>query len=140
MNVLFVCTGNTCRSPMAEGLFKHIVKEQGLTDITCESAGLSTRNGMLPSFYAVAACKEIGVDISEHRSRVITLELIENADIIFAMSKSHKEYLLSVNAADKKIYLPSQEICDPYMGDIEVYQKCRDCILSELIIFIKKLT
>ena len=67
--ILFVCTGNTCRSPMAEGIFKKLT--QGDESISCSSAGMSFCDGDAVSENAVTVCKEIGVDISGHRSKAI---------------------------------------------------------------------
>src|SRR5213592_4659653 len=85
--ILFVCTGNICRSPMAEGLFRQAVK--GPTDFRVLSAGVGAADGMPPSEYAVQALKELGIDISRQRSRVLTAELVQQADYIFGMTHSH---------------------------------------------------
>ena len=75
MKVLFVCTGNTCRSPMAEGIFRKMMHDRGMEDkVLCQSAGLSAVDGDPVSENAVLACREIGVDISEHTARRITGE------------------------------------------------------------------
>jgi len=139
MNILFVCTGNTCRSPMAEGIFKNFALDKGLQGFNCHSAGLSTQNGMPASFFAVEVCKEIGIDISEHRSKMITLDRLKNTDMFFVMTSSHKKALLGCGISEEKIYLPDNDVCDPFMGDIEVYRKCCKQICDEIEKFITML-
>src|SRR5260370_7061782 len=85
--VLFVCTGNVCRSPMAEGLFRQAV--QGRNDYRVLSAGLGAMEGQPPSPHAVQAVKELGIDISTQRSRMLTPDLVSQADYIFGMTHSH---------------------------------------------------
>src|SRR5205809_5862154 len=85
--VLFICTGNVCRSPMAEGIFRAAVRGRG--DFRVVSAGLGAMDGQAPSPYAVQAVKELGIDISGQRSRMLTSELVEEADLIFGMTHSH---------------------------------------------------
>ena len=74
--ILFVCTGNICRSPMAEGLFRHAVKGRG--DFEVLSAGVGAIDGMPPSEYAVRALRELGIDISHQRSRMLSAVSGEN--------------------------------------------------------------
>ena len=85
--ILFVCTGNVCRSPMAEGLFQHAIR--GRRDFQAVSAGVGALEGQPPSVHAVRALRELGVDISNRRSRMLTRELVEEADYIFGMTHSH---------------------------------------------------
>lgn len=83
--IIFICTGNTCRSPMAEGLFRaHNGEEK--TGLTAASAGLYTENGLPASANAVAAAGERGADISAHRSRQLTAEVAENAKYLVCMT------------------------------------------------------
>lgn len=91
INVLFVCTGNTCRSPMAEGLFADLIRKWKIEGIRCESAGLAAFPGDAPSENAVKAAKEMGVDISSHRSRQLSIPLAELTDLFVCMTPEHEE-------------------------------------------------
>lgn len=135
--VLFVCTGNVCRSPMAEGLFRQAAEGRG--DFRAISAGLGAMQGQPPSAYAVQAVKELGIDISGVRSRMLTPELVQQADYIFGMTHNHVDtvMLLYPHAAEKTFLLREfdetlesfeKDISDPIGGSLEVYQDCRDQI------------
>src|SRR5688572_12584497 len=135
--VLFVCTGNICRSPMAEGLFRHATK--GRNDFRVISAGVGAVDGLPPSEYAVRALKELGIDISKQRSRMLTAELVSQADYIFGMTHSHVDAvtLLYPQAAEKTFLLREfdetldtfeNDIPDPIGGSFDVYLNCRDQI------------
>ena len=103
--ILFVCTGNVCRSPMAEGIFRHAI--QGRGNYRVLSAGLGAMDGQPPSAHAVEAVKELGIDISYQRSRMLTPELVAQADYIFGMTHSHVDtvMLLYPQAAEKTFLL-----------------------------------
>src|SRR5258707_8300616 len=135
--VLFVCTGNVCRSPMAEGIFRRAV--QGRSDYRVFSAGLGAMEGQPPSAYAVDAVKELGIDISNQRSRMLTPEVVQQADYIFGMTHSHLDtvMLLYPHAAEKTFLLREfdetldqfeKDISDPIGGSYDVYLNCRDQI------------
>src|SRR5678816_3601079 len=140
--VLFVCTGNVCRSPMAEGLFRHAVEGRGQYRVI--SAGLGAMEGQPPSPYAVQAVRELGIDISNQRSRMLTPELVETADFIFGMTHSHIDtvMLLYPHAAEKTFLLREfdetldlfeKDISDPIGGSYEVYLNCRDQIEQGIV-------
>lgn len=140
MRVLFVCTGNTCRSPMAEGLLKDIAKKNKL-DIEVASAGVFAMDGDKAANNAVEALRKIDIDISKHRSQNVTRELVDQADLILTMSLSHKETLL-LNYPDLKgrIYLlneyalnENRDIQDPFGRDLYNYEMTRNEILKALI-------
>ena len=124
MNILFVCSGNTCRSPMAEGYLnsKHI------KGIIAASAGFISEGDRV-SQNAVSVMKEIGIDISSHTSKIITADMT-SADRIFCMSKSHKSALINAGVPGDKISVLSGGISDPYGGSAETYRSCRDEIIN----------
>ncbi len=148
--ILCVCTGNVCRSPMAEGLLRHALRGRG--DYRVISAGLGAMEGQPPSAYAIKAVKELGIDISGQRSRMLTPELVEQADYIFGMTHSHIDTvaLLFPQAAEKTFLLREfdetldifeKDISDPIGGAYEVYLNCRDQIeqgLASLVKFIEQ--
>lgn len=131
-SVLFVCTGNTCRSPLAEALFRDLVK--GRADYTVRSAGVGAFSGQPASRHSVTLARERGLDLSGHSSRAVTHDLVDEATHIFALSRSHlaalyadfpeagdKFYLLSEFAADDA--LRGSDVSDPFGGGIEEYRQ-----------------
>ncbi|MFN3410276.1 MAG: ribose 5-phosphate isomerase B [Limisphaerales bacterium] len=135
--VLFICTGNICRSPMAEGLFRHYAAGRG--EYRVLSAGLGAVDGQPPSPHSVTAMKELGIDISGQRSRMMTAELAKEADYIFGMTHSHVDtvQLLYPAAAEKTFLLREfdealdvyeKDISDPIGGSLNQYRACRDQI------------
>ena len=142
-NILFVCTGNTCRSPMAAGLARKVLADHlGCTagqlkahGVEVGSAGVFAGNGASATDDAVLAAREVGADISRHRSRELTSELINDADVIFCMTGSHMDEVLRrwPAAADKVKRLDeSGDIVDPIGGDQDVYRKTALAIFRAL--------
>lgn len=127
MNILFVCTGNTCRSPMAEGY----LRSKKLDGITVISRGLAS-DGSPVSLNSKTAMAEVGIDISGHISRQITDRDIIKSDKIICLSPSHRAVLLSAGVPQEKLYILGKGISDPFGGDITVYRRCRDEIFAAI--------
>ncbi len=148
--VLFICTGNICRSPMAEGIFRRAVRDRG--DFRVLSAGVGAMDGQSPSHNSVRACREIGIDIGQQRSQMLTRDLVKEADYIFGMTHGHLETILLLypQAADKTFLLREfddtldayeKDISDPIGGALDVYVACRDQIeqgISTILRFIEQ--
>jgi glycine hydroxymethyltransferase len=135
--ILFICTGNVCRSPMAEALFRHAVRGRG--EFRAVSAGIGAVDGQPPTAHSVRAMRELGVDISGQRSRMLTVELVRSADFILGMTHGHVDTvaLLYPPVAEKTFLLREfDETLEPYEKDIsdpigspyEIYVECRDQI------------
>lgn len=122
--IVFVCTGNTCRSPMAEGLFRAHGGEQA-TGLAAASAGLFTQDGFPASANAVTAAGELGADISAHRSRMLTPETAQGARYLVCMTGAHYDRLCALypDCADKVFTLLPADIDDPFGGDLEAYRR-----------------
>lgn len=131
-NVLFVCTGNTCRSPLAEVLFRDLAKQAGGYEVG--SAGVGAFSGQAASRHSVTLARELGLDLSRHKSRAVTVDLVEKATHIFVMGRSHLAAVLSSHPdAEDKVYLVSEfaaddrlrgrDLCDPFGGDLADYRE-----------------
>ncbi|MFL6537582.1 MAG: hypothetical protein ACJ8JD_05305, partial [Chthoniobacterales bacterium] len=140
-NVLFVCTGNICRSPMAEGLFRQMIGNR--KDITTASAGVHAVRGQAPSVFAVQVLKDEGVDISGIRSQPLTATLVDRATHIFAMTGAHLEsiHMLFPQASEKSFLLREfeepgttvwRDVPDPIGCGRDVYLLCAETIKNAL--------
>lgn len=143
--LIFICTGNTCRSPMAEGLLNHRLAANCGWKVS--SAGVCAANGWGPSQPAVAALEEKGIDISAHQSTALTAPLIDAADLLVTMTRSHRQAVLAMRPQSKdKVFLLKSfgiaqcaaEIDDPVGGTLDDYRGVRDEIeaaLPDLILY-----
>ncbi|MDO4269981.1 MAG: low molecular weight protein arginine phosphatase [Eubacteriales bacterium] len=122
--IIFICTGNTCRSPMAEGLFRSHGGEEK-TGLTAVSAGLFTQDGLPASQNAQTAAKELGADLSRHRSRLLTPEMARGAKYLVCMTGAHYDTLCErfPDCRDKIFTLLPTDISDPFGGDLETYRR-----------------
>jgi len=138
--VLFVCTGNICRSPMAEALLRHNLPPDSRWRV--QSAGLSAFPGDAASEGAVQALAEVGIDLRPHRSRPLTPELVAAAQVIVALTRDHRDEILSLfPAANQHAFLlrafdprigDNKDISDPIGGTLAVYRRCRDMIAAAI--------
>ncbi len=126
MNIIFVCTGNTCRSPMAE----YYLKSKKLKNVSVTSRGFS--GGDTANEKSIAVMNEVGIDISNHVSNCITPNDIKSADAIICMTESHKQMLLLSGANSNILYVLGNGIADPYGLDIDAYKECRDTIFKSI--------
>ena len=149
---LFVCTGNTCRSPMAVGMFRKYLAEKfqcevdhlGKMGYKMFSAGIMDMAGLPASAEAIAVCAAKGIDIKAHKSRTLSRQFIEENDFIFAMARMHRERIIALSreAADKCVLLAeNKDIPDPIGQPQQVYNDCAELIegavkerVSELVI------
>lgn len=149
--VLFVCTGNICRSPTAEGIFKALIKSYGLSDkLETDSAGIgSWHEGSTPDPRSIATAKARGIDISKQRARSFQHQDFEAFDLVACMDSTHEKHLLNLCplALRQRIHLfldyapeiDSSEVPDPYFDGDKGFEKVFDMIEIAAIGLIKEI-
>lgn len=152
--ILFVCTGNTCRSPMAEYVMNDLLQKNGLDEeFFAVSAGVSTMDGLTASKGSVNALKNMALDLSAHRSTQITEDILKDSDLILTMGQSHKAVLQTYfgQVCEGKIYtlgefasccdesVAARDVMDPYMMSDEVYENVCGEITAYLEVIINYL-
>ena len=145
-NVLFICTGNVCRSTMAEGLLRHMAGDR----VAVASAGLGAGHGQPPSVHAIEVLKKEGIDISDIRSQPVSPDLLRRADYVFTMTRDHLDMLLLLfpEMAPKTRLLRFDEaakggrmdVTDPIGGTRDTYEHCKDDIKRAMPHIIKLIT
>lgn len=139
--VLFVCTGNTCRSPMAEGIFNKLAKEYEI-DFIAESAGLATEDSLPASENAIIACEEIGIDIRNHTAKKFSDCNIDDYVSFCTMSFDHAEALINCGVPRNKIWVMTgadHGVPDPYGFGVGIYRSSRDIIKRSIEKYFQKI-
>ena len=136
MKVIFVCTGNTCRSPMAKVLFRKLLRDRGIDLIEVDSAGLACYAGEEASPHAVEAMRERGLDLSDHRSRPCSAYLLQEG-VFVGMTEAHCR-VLQPYLPPERLMLLGSGIPDPYGGSLEDYRACAARIEQTLPAVLRK--
>jgi len=151
-NILFVCIGNICRSPFAQGLFTKLVRQEGHKGFHAESAGLLALPENSATFLAQKVAAEHNVDLAGHKAKRLSQELVDRSELILVMEKSHKDELLAdfPEAADKTFLIRrfarfgsrSRGVADPYGLQYDAYRFCyldiEDAVSGLMEFLIKK--
>lgn len=118
--ILFICSGNMGRSPIAEALFNKIAND----DFIASSAGTNTKNGRLAGPDTIKIMREYGIDLSKHKTRQLDENMLKESDYVICMGKNHLEFLLNnfPKYKDKYSTLREIDIADPYKAKYEVYK------------------
>ena len=140
MRLLFVCTGNTCRSPLAEGIARRLIADRALTDLEVESAGTSAWPDAPASDGSLLVAMEHGIDLGEHRARQLSPEIVSIADLILAMGPHHLDRVEALAGMERSWLLTAyaggagngRPVSDPFGGDLDVYRATFDELEREI--------
>lgn len=146
-NLLFVCTGNTCRSPMAAALARTAIARRGWSNVQVGSAGVAASRGAPASDPVAPVLAEEGIELGPHEARELTPELVAWADSIFAMSPGHLSAVEAMGGADKCAlvteFLTGDEaggaIADPIGGDLDTYRLTRQQLARAIDALLERL-
>ena len=138
--VLLVCTGNICRSPLAAALLQRALTDRGIEGMDVSSAGTGAWDGAPVSEGAYLVGLERGLDLSAHRARLLTRELVEEADLVLTMARHHRARVDELGGEGRVFVLgeyagregDEAEVSDPFGGDLEVYRDT--CVELEALI------
>ena len=134
MKFLFICTGNTCRSPMAEHIAKKIFKEHQFS-----SAGLCANECDKISKNAILALKDFDINISSHNAKSLSHEMINDYDYLIPMTSSHKNHLIMLGVSNDKILSFNDEILDPFGSSYQIYKNCAQQLKDNIKLLIGEL-
>jgi protein-tyrosine-phosphatase len=139
MNLLFVCSGNTCRSALAEALARKIAARRGITELNVSSAGTNAWDNAPATDEALLVGMERDIDLTGHRARKLTPAIVSEADLIFVMTPGHLDPVKQMGGRGKAHVIDeygsgtaNQGISDPYGGDLETYRHTADLLEWEL--------
>lgn len=130
-SVLLVCTGNICRSPLAEAILRREAASRALDGVQVTSAGTGAWDGAPASEGAYLVALESGLDLSGHRARLLTRDLVQQADVIFTMARHHRARVHELGGEGRTFVLgeyagrtgAEAEVSDPFGGDLELYRE-----------------
>ena len=129
--ILFVCAGNTCRSPMAQVIAQDLLASQGLSDVSTHSAGIIAYTGSGASRNAMAVVSRHGLDLSEHRSELLDEGLVAWAAVVIVMEAHHMDQVVHLGGNDKVITL-KEDVPDPFGCNEEAYSEVFNLLRSHI--------
>lgn len=140
MHLLFVCTGNTCRSPLAEGIARELLANRKLEGIEVQSAGTFAHPNSPASDGSLLVALEQGIDLSQHRAQELTSELVQWADVILAMGPHHRDRAEALGGAGRTHLLTAysshdtaeRAVTDPFGGNLDAYRATFSELLQEV--------